>query len=119
MPWTNNLEKYLDVPTIYGKVTQNTFKFILDKVYSLLASWKAKYLFLAGSVTLIKLVMPAIPVYAIETAKLPKSIYDSIDKCNRGFLWCDTEQKKKVHLVNWEKVYEPKVNRGLGIGSMH
>lgn len=62
---TNNLGKYLRSPTIHGRVTQNTYKFILDKVYSKLARWKAKYVSLAGKVTLIKSVTSAIPVYAM------------------------------------------------------
>lgn len=57
-------------------------------------------------------------MYAIQTAKLPRSIYDVVDKCNRGFLEGDTEEKKNFHLVKWKKVCKPKTFRGLSIVSM-
>lgn len=65
MPLINNLGKYLGMPMVYGKVNQNTCKFIFDKVFYLLVGWKAKYLCLAKRVTLIKSITSTIPVYAI------------------------------------------------------
>lgn len=115
---TNNLEKYLGMSTIHVRITHNTFKFIFDKVYSRLAGWKAKYLSLAGQATLIKSVTYSILVYAMQTSKLPTSICDAIDKCNMGFLWSDTKQKRRILLVNWKEVCKPKDNRGLDKRSM-
>lgn len=37
---TNDLGKYLGMPSIHGRVHSNTFKFLLDKVYGKLASCK-------------------------------------------------------------------------------
>lgn len=34
---TNNLGKYLGILSIHGRVTVNSFKYILDKVYNRLA----------------------------------------------------------------------------------
>lgn len=49
--------------------------------------------------TLIKSITFFIPVYTMQTVELPKAICDSIDKCNPGFWWGDTKQKKRVHHV--------------------
>jgi ribonuclease HI len=38
-----------------------------------------------------------------------------LDKLNRNFLWGDTTEKKKIHLLNWSKVCTPKANGGLGL----
>lgn len=85
------------MPSIDGRVIKNTFKFLLDKVYSTLASWKAKVLSMAGRIILSMSVTTAIPGYAMQIAKLSKTIYDSIDRCNRSL---DTKQRKHLHLVN-------------------
>ncbi|CAL5397659.1 unnamed protein product [Camellia sinensis] len=38
-----------------------------------------------------------------------------MDKLNRNFLWGDTSDKKKVHLIKWDKVCRKKDYGGLGI----
>lgn len=72
---TSDLGRYLGIPSIHGKVTKNTFKFLLDKVYSSLASWKAKYIFMESRITLIKSVITSILGYEMQTVVLPRSIY--------------------------------------------
>lgn len=47
-------------------------------------------------------------------AKLPVSTCESLDKLNRDFLWGDCDEKRKVHLVNWDVVCQPKTSGGLG-----
>ena len=51
----------------------------------------------------------------MQTIKLLVYIYDKIDKMNRNFLWGDTNDKKKVHLIKWEKVCKPKSMGDFGI----
>ncbi|XP_019188879.1 PREDICTED: uncharacterized protein LOC109183149 [Ipomoea nil] len=38
-----------------------------------------------------------------------------IDKICRGFLWGDTDDKKKMHMVNWNDICKPKDSGGLGL----
>jgi len=63
----------------------------------------------------VQAVTSTIPNYNMQTAILPKSICKDIDKINRDFLWGDTIDKKKTHLVKWEKVCRPKKFGGLGL----
>lgn len=85
--------------SIHGRMTTNTFKFLLNTVYNRFAGWKSKYLSMASRATLIKSLASSIPMYAIQTTEVPNSICDAVDKCNRDFLWGDIEYKKHVHLV--------------------
>lgn len=80
-----------------------------------LASWKSKLLSYAGRATLIQAVTTAIPIFAMQTAKLPMSTCADFDKLNRNFFWGESATKKnKVHLCEWDLVCRPKAKRGLG-----
>lgn len=57
----------------------------------------------------------ALPTYVMQTAILPKAICDEVDKICRGFIWGESYNGRKVHLVSWEKVCKPKQYGGLGL----
>ncbi|KAL5858823.1 hypothetical protein ACOSQ4_000119 [Xanthoceras sorbifolium] len=116
-PITKDLGKYLGVPLLHSRITKHTYCEILEKTQKRLAYWKSATLSMAGRVTLIKAVTAAIPVYSMQTIKLPNDLCCRLDKVNRDFLWGHTVDKKTVHLVNWRTVCTPKGNGGLGIKS--
>ncbi|CAL2255075.1 unnamed protein product [Prunus armeniaca] len=107
-PLTASLGKYLGVPLIHTRVNKQTYQEVIAKVQMRLASWKSHTLSMAGRITLLQSVTAAIPIYTMQTAKLPMSL-------NRNFLWGHTSNTSKIHLVNWEQVCKPKVAGGLGI----
>ena len=43
---------------------------------------------------------------------------DGVDKIIRDLLWGSTEEKRKMHMVNWRTVTLPKDLGGLGLHSM-
>ncbi|CAL8098742.1 unnamed protein product [Prunus armeniaca] len=113
---TNNLGKYLGMPLLHSRVTKTTYKNLVDKVHARLASWKSRVLFSIGRATLIQAVTSVIPVFAMQTAKLPMSICDELDKLNRNFLdssmdtivsdffmdgWWDIEKLRSVLPEEW------------------
>ncbi|XP_025635616.1 uncharacterized protein [Arachis hypogaea] len=112
---TDNLGKYLGVPLLHSKVSKHTFNDIINKLNSRLNSWKASSLSFAGRTTLVKSVLSSIPLYTMQTALLLVSTCNVIDRKCRSFLWGDTDQSKKNHLMNWDKVCQPKKAGGLGI----
>ncbi|GAU39340.1 hypothetical protein TSUD_60910 [Trifolium subterraneum] len=66
-----------------------------------------------------KSVLSSIPYYHMQYAKLPKTLCDEMEKIQRGFLWGDTEQTRKPHLINWDVCCLPKVDGGIGIKRPH
>ena len=46
---------------------------------------------------------------------LPAHVCDKLDKINRDFLWGSTSDRKKMHLVGWNKIVKSKEKGGLGI----
>ncbi|CAJ2662667.1 unnamed protein product [Trifolium pratense] len=84
-----------------------------------LSGWKHQCLSFAGRLTLTKSVLSSIPYYHMRYAKIPKTLCDEMEKIQRGFLWGDTEQKRRPHLISWDVCCLPKKAGGLGIKSPH
>ncbi|CAL1355372.1 unnamed protein product [Linum trigynum] len=117
IPVTKNLGRYLGVPVIHGRVSKATYTNLIDRIDSRLAGWKVNSLSLAGRITLAQAVLSSLPAYTMQTALLPAYVREYIDKKIRGFIWGSSEQGRKVHLVDWETLYRPKAEGGLGLRS--
>ena len=81
---------------------------MVDRVMKKLAGWKTKFMSFAGRVVLLKSVMLAIPNYVMQGVVLPIHLCNKLDKINRYFFWGSTNEKRRIHLVGWEKAIRPK-----------
>jgi hypothetical protein len=86
----------------------------VEHVKARLTGWKAKQLSLAGRCTLARSVIQAIPVYPMMTTSIPKSFLKEIEKAQRAFVWGDTKDKRKAHMISWEIMTQSKKNGGMG-----
>jgi hypothetical protein len=111
---TVNLGNYLGVPALGRSPKVQDFLYLIEKVKARLAGWKAKQLSLAGRITLAKSVIQAIPIYPMMSLPIPNSCLNEIEKIQRAFIWGDTEDKRKAHMVGWETITKPKCSGGLG-----
>ena len=59
--------------------------------------------------------MAAIPNYVMQWATLPTHLCEKLDKINRDFLLGFSLDKRKLHLVGWNKIIKSKEEGGLGI----
>lgn len=107
------LGNYLGVPLISGRVTRGHFQHIIDKMEKHLSGWKAKNLSFAGRATLVSSVLSGIPAYTMQSVWLPQSVSDHINKIQRNFLWGSTSEKRRLHLVRWHQVHQPKKCGGV------
>lgn len=48
--------------------------------------------------------MSNLSIYYMSIYKIPSGVAIAIEKVQRQFLWGDTTEKKRVHMVKWEKV---------------
>ncbi|GLT60395.1 hypothetical protein SLA2020_331620 [Shorea laevis] len=78
-----HLGKYLGFPITAKKVAKSDCLYIVDKVRSKLAGWKANLLSLAGRATLVSAVLSAIPNYYMQGMFLPSSIHNELDRISR------------------------------------
>ncbi|WJX23235.1 hypothetical protein P8452_12461 [Trifolium repens] len=113
----DSLGKYLGANIAPGRTTRGKFQHIISKMQNRLSGWKHQCLSFAGRLTLTKSVLSSIPYYHMQYAKIPKTLCDEMEKIQRGFLWGDTDQKRKPHLISWDVCCLPKKDGGLGIKS--
>jgi hypothetical protein len=114
---TPNIGKYLGFPLRPNGRSSRDFDFIVEKVQAKLSSWKAKLLSPAGRVVLIQSVTSSIPAYYMQNVALSIRICSKLDKLNRDFLWGSSSDRKRIHMVGWDKVCKPKDKGGLGLYS--
>jgi len=112
---TKDLGKYLGMPVLHKRINKDTFGDVVERVASRLAGWRCRFLSLAGRITLTKSVLSSIPVHTMSTISLPQSILNKLDSISRSFLWGSTMEKRKQHLIAWDRVCLPKHDGGLGI----
>ncbi|KAL9286103.1 putative RNA-directed DNA polymerase [Arabidopsis thaliana] len=112
---TRELGKYLGMPILQRRINKDTFGEVLERVSSRLAGWKGRSLSFAGRLTLTKSVLSLIPIHTMSTISLPQSTLEGLDKLARVFLLGSSAEKKKLHLVAWDRVCLPKSEGGLGI----
>ncbi|CAN1782186.1 Putative ribonuclease H protein At1g65750, partial [Linum perenne] len=91
---TRDLGRYLGVPILHGRISKDTYSYILERMRKKLDGWKCNTLSLARRVTLALYVLNSIPSYAMQTG--------SLAKC-------------KVHLLAWDRICRPKDKGGLGL----
>lgn len=115
---TNNLGKYLGFPIIHQGRVDSAFNFIMEKVQSKLIGWKTKLLSRAGRIVLVKTTTAPIAEYYMQCHTLPNKVCDVVDKMVRDFIWDSIDEKKKMHMVSWNKITLPKELGGLGLFSM-
>ncbi|CAN0880875.1 Putative ribonuclease H protein At1g65750 [Linum grandiflorum] len=114
-PITQDLGKYLGVPSIHGRLRRGIYQDVLDRMDRKLSGWKVKSLSLAGRVTLAQSILSAIPSFVMQTTVLPASICADIDRRIRNFVWGSSATEHKPHLISWERICTPKSQGGLGL----
>lgn len=83
------------MPILHSKIPRYTYYGLVDKVHKRLAGWKSNFLSLAGRATLIQAVTATIPIYAMQTIKLPVSTCEELDRINRNFFGVEVKKSKR------------------------
>lgn len=110
--------KYLGVPLSGKKLGKKDFQYMVDQIASKLSFWKQNNLSLAGRITLAKSVIEEIPLYPMMTTKLPKTCIKEIHGMQCKFIWGDSNEKRRIHVVGWEMLTEPKALGGVGLRNL-
>lgn len=88
----NDLRKYLGVLIFHKRINKHTYAYILDRMRSQIARWNVSRISFAGRVTLAQSVLSSMPIYTMQTTKLPIGSCDGMENLVRGFVWDSTKE---------------------------
>jgi hypothetical protein len=71
---------------------------LLDRMTDKLPTWKGRLMNRTSRLTLVKITLPAAPIYTAICLKLPSWFHEAMEKIMRAFLWSGTDslQRGKV-----------------------
>ncbi|KAL5566025.1 hypothetical protein UlMin_029189 [Ulmus minor] len=108
---------YLGLP-LFRSGRSKDFNFLVDNLDSKLAGWKSRVLSKAKRLVLIKSIALALPVYTMQSMKLPNSICSKLDAIIRNFWWSASKSNNPLCLKAWAEICQPKQWGGLGFRRM-
>ena len=91
---------------------------VISKVTKRLDGWKRAFFSKGGRLTLIEVVLSAIPTYYLSLFRLPSGVSKELKKIMRNFLWKRADGDGGDHLVSWKMSSRSKKTGGLGIGNL-
>ncbi|KAH0778498.1 hypothetical protein KY290_004925 [Solanum tuberosum] len=107
--------KYLGFPIFHQKPRNSDFHYIIDNMRKKMVCWKTKFLNMTNRVVLAKATLKSMPSHVIQYIKMPAKITDTMNKIQRDFIWGTINEKRKIHLLNWDTITNNKNMGGLGI----
>ena len=110
---------YLGLLILMGSSKRAAFQSIIDSIQHKMEGWRAKTLFQASRLVLIKAVAATVPSYAMSTFLLPKSLYKKLDQVFKNLWWGFLPKKvRNLSLKSWNSLCSPKASGGLGFRKM-
>ena len=79
-----------------------------------LQGWEGKLLSQAGREVLTKVVIQAIPTYAMGCFKMPLGLCHEIETMIKKFWWGQRGEKRKIHWLKSKELTKPKLEGGMG-----
>lgn len=86
-------EKYLGLPSIFGRNKKECFTQIKERVWDRMKGWKEKLLSRVGKEVIIKAVIQSIPAYSMNVFKFPIGLCKDIKAMIRKFWWGQGEKR--------------------------
>lgn len=106
--------KYLGLPMVISRTTDQIFGFVKENIKRRLQNWKNKFLSSAGKEVMLKVVAITMPMYVMSCFKLPRKFCKDISALMANFWWGETNGRNKMHWIAWERMTLQRNVGGLG-----
>jgi hypothetical protein len=88
---------------------------IEEQIEKKLSSWKGKFLSVDRRLVLINSVLTSLTMFMLSFFEVPKGVLEKIDYYLSMFFWQNDSQKKKYRVTQWDIIYQPREQGGLGV----
>ena len=106
---------YLGMPIGVNPRRKVVWEPLIRKLEAKLNKWNQRSLSMAGRITLINVVLTALPLFYMSFFRAPTAIIKRLTAIQRQFLWGGNLEGKKIAWVAWNQVCAPKEKGGLGV----
>jgi hypothetical protein len=79
------------------------------------APWQGRFMSSTARLTLIDACLSNLPLHSMALFLLADGTHAGFDKHRNRFFWEGQGTKRKFHWVNWQEIYQPKGQGGLGV----
>lgn len=100
--------KYLELPEHFGRRKRDLFTSIVDRIRHRASTRSTRFLSKAGKLTMLKSVLTSILTFSMSCFELRASVCKRIQSVLTMYWWDDSEEKKKMCWVSWDKLSKPK-----------
>jgi hypothetical protein len=107
--------KYLGIPLIDNALKNSSWEHLLSSFTKRLSSWTFRVLNLPSHLILLRVVLQALLVYTFSALAAAKFVLTTIKILQRNFIWQGLNIGKKIALISWDKLCQPKAQGGLGL----
>ncbi|XP_057791322.1 uncharacterized mitochondrial protein AtMg00310-like [Salvia miltiorrhiza] len=110
----DGIQRYLGLPAFSLRKKRLQFRYLRDRMEKKVQTWSQRDFSAGGKEVLIKSVVQAVPIYAMQCFRLPDSICDDMHRICAAFWWGDKENERHLHWKRWDKLCIPKDKGGMG-----
>ena len=94
-------QKYLGLPTATGRLTEQQFQHIVERLRSRVQAWCERLLSCATKEVLLKTVIQALPTYSMSCFKLKKGLCHKVTTVMSKYWWAGSLDKRGMHWQAW------------------
>ncbi|KAK1256826.1 hypothetical protein QJS04_geneDACA024624 [Acorus gramineus] len=111
--------QHLGLPLVVSKIRAVDWRPLTERMEKRLEGWAGKRLSWGGRLTLLQTVMANLPIFYMSLFRIPIGIANRMEMLRRRFLRSGADSGvRKVCLIKWNKVRQPKRLGGLGVRSI-
>lgn len=106
---------YLGILFCGWAIDCSSWELVVDMFRAQLSQWKCWYLSMEGRLILLKFVLCSLSIYSLSVKVLLMRVQNNLQSFMSRFLWGRTDERRKLHLVDWKTMALPCENGGLGV----